>query len=310
MITATDIATVKGLQPGPRPANYLQGYCALRFSVFCAWMGYDEARRITEWLLAQDVLTPECPCTPHSPPSRRQKSFKMKSPRLLDLYCCAGVGAIGYQQAGFHVTGIDKARYSTYAGDDHLVADALEVLADTAYLRQFDAIHASPPCQAFSTANAQFRLAGKNYPDYIQATRAGLEAAGRPYIIENVPQAPIRPDLVLYGWMFGLHVLRRRHFELGHWWAMQPGVPQRIGSIASRDFVSVFGKCGYRKNKHWPPDWRPKFQKATILDTWHYAMGISETHRFRDIELSQGIPPAYTNYIGQQLFNTLHRTAP
>lgn len=59
--TADSIATVQALQPGPRPANYLQGYCALRFSVFCAWMGYDEARRITEWLLAQDVLTPGMP---------------------------------------------------------------------------------------------------------------------------------------------------------------------------------------------------------------------------------------------------------
>ena len=61
MIAPTDISTVKALQPGPRPANYLQGYCALRFSVFCAWMGYTEARRITEWLLAQDVLTPGMP---------------------------------------------------------------------------------------------------------------------------------------------------------------------------------------------------------------------------------------------------------
>lgn len=58
MITTTDIATVRALQPGPRPANYLQGYCALRFSVFCAWLGYTEARRLTEWLLAQEVLTP------------------------------------------------------------------------------------------------------------------------------------------------------------------------------------------------------------------------------------------------------------
>lgn len=58
MITPADIATVKDFTPGPRPDNYLQGYCALRFSVFCAWKGYTEARRITEWLLAQDVLTP------------------------------------------------------------------------------------------------------------------------------------------------------------------------------------------------------------------------------------------------------------
>ncbi len=59
--TATDIATVKALPPGPRPHNYLDGYCALRFSALCAWKGYDEARRITEWLINQAVLTPGMP---------------------------------------------------------------------------------------------------------------------------------------------------------------------------------------------------------------------------------------------------------
>ncbi len=59
--TAADIALIRSLQPGPRPENYLQGYCALRFSVFCAWMGYDEARRLTEWLISQDVLTDGMP---------------------------------------------------------------------------------------------------------------------------------------------------------------------------------------------------------------------------------------------------------
>ena len=95
------------------------------------------------------------------------------------------------------------------------MANALEVLADVKFCRQFDAIHASPPCQKYSQSTAMFRAQGKQYADLIEPTRNMLNLIGKPYVIENVPTAPIRADIVLHGWMFGLHVMRKRHFELG-----------------------------------------------------------------------------------------------
>jgi DNA (cytosine-5)-methyltransferase 1 len=150
-----------------------------------------------------------------------------------------------------------------------------------------------------------FRAAGKEYHDLIAATRAALEKVGLPYIIENVPTAPVRPDIVLYGYMFGLHVIRRRHFELGGWWMMQPGIIQRRGSVRDGDFCTIIGKQGYRKYKGLPRNWRPKFDQGTGIKTWLYAMGIPDGYVFRDVEISEGIPPAYTKYIGGYLHEYL-----
>lgn len=227
--------------------------------------------------------------------------------KLLDIYCGAGLAAIGYQQAGFHVTGVDIAQKSCYAGDIFMLADALEVLKDLDYCRQFDAIHASPPCQRYSQSTAMFRAAGKQYADLIEPTRAALEKIGLPYVIENVPTAPIRPDITLHGWMFGLNVMRKRHFELGNWWMMQPGVSKQIGSVKEGDFCTIIGKQGYRKYKGLPKDWRPKFDQGSSIKTWHYAMGIPEIYKFKDVEISEGIPPAYSHYIGQYLLEYLNR---
>lgn len=233
--------------------------------------------------------------------------------RILDLYSGAGLAAIGYMQAGFHVTGVDIEKKSTYAGHIFIQGNALEILLDINYCRQFDAIHASPPCQKYSKSTAMFRAMGKYYPDLIEPTRILLEKIGLPYIIENVPTAPIRPDIVLHGWMFQnplnpphpLNVMRRRHFELGNWFAMQPGIGQRRGSVRDGDFITIIGKQGYRKYKGLPRHWRPKFDQGTGLKTWHYAMGIPIEYQFRDVEISEGIPPPYTRYIGELLFEYL-----
>jgi DNA (cytosine-5)-methyltransferase 1 len=221
--------------------------------------------------------------------------------KILDVFCGAGLAAIGYHQAGFSTTGVDIEGKSTYTGEEFIQADALEVLADLDYCRQFDAIHASPPCQRYSQSTAMFRKNGKEYPDLVEPTRVALEKIGLPYVIENVPTAPIRPDIVLHGWMFGLNVMRKRHFELGNWWMMQPGVPKRVGSVKEGDFITIIGKQGYRKYKGQPKGWRPKFDQGSGLKTWHYAMGIPPEYKFKDVEISEGIPPAYTKYIGEHL---------
>lgn len=110
-------------------------------------------------------------------------------PRLLDLFCGAGGCAVGYSRAGFEVVGVDSAPMSRFPFEFHQ-ADALEYLAEHGH--EFDAIHASPPCQAYSTLRHMPHA--KKHPDLVAVTRAALLAANKPYVIENVPGAPlIRP---------------------------------------------------------------------------------------------------------------------
>lgn len=226
--------------------------------------------------------------------------------KLLDLYCGAGIAAIGYGQSGFHTTGVDIQQKSQYAGEDFILADALEVLADVDFCRQFDAIHASPPCQRHSVSTAQFRAAGKVYPELIEPTRILLDRIGLPYVIENVYTAPIRKDIVLRGTMFGLNVIRKRIFELGNWWTLAPLPPKQIGTCLSGDFCTIIGKQGYKKSKDCPKGWRPKFDQGSGLSTWAYAMGIPPEYQFRDVEISESIPPAYAKYVGDQLIHYLN----
>lgn len=225
-------------------------------------------------------------------------------PRILDICSGAGLAAIGYHEAGFEVFGVDILPQPRYPFQ-HIQADALEVLRDLDFCRTFDAIHASPPCQKHSPSTAMFRAAGKQYPDIIAPIRTLLDKIGLPYIIENIPNAPIRPDITLHGWMFGLNVMRKRCFELGGWWMMQPGIRLRIGSVKDGDFCTIIGKQGYRKCKALPKDWCPKFDQGNCLKTWHYAMGIPPEYKFLDVEISAGIPPAYTKYIGTILMERI-----
>ena len=85
----------------------------------------------------------------------------------------------------------------------------------------FDAIHASPPCQAYANVTA-WRGNTDTHPDLIHATRVRLTATGVPWVIENVPEAPVRPDYLLCGSMFGLAVRRHRAFETSWGTGMQP----------------------------------------------------------------------------------------
>lgn len=220
-----------------------------------------------------------------------------KTYKLLDLCCCAGGAAMGYHQSGFKVTGVDIKKQPNYPFK-MVVADAV------AYLRKhghkYDAFHASPPCQKWSCSTSLAQSKGKEYPDIIAPIRDELEKLGKPYIIENVMQAPIRPDIVLCGYMFGLKVIRNRKFELGNWFCLQPGFPVRKGSAIDGDFVSVFGKASWNQNKAQKERGTEcKFKKGTILETWKYAMGID--WKITDIEISESIPPAYSKYLGEQL---------
>jgi DNA (cytosine-5)-methyltransferase 1 len=210
-------------------------------------------------------------------------------PRLLDLFSGAGGAARGYQMAGFHVTGIDNRPQPRYAGDAFVMADALEYVAEHGH--EYDAIHASPPCQVHSALKS---LYGADYQerhqDLIPATRAALIGSGKPYVIENVPGAPLINPVVLCGTMFGLRVYRHRQFESSVFMLMPIHAPHHdqvkgVGrGVSPKGYISVTGTGGFG-----------------IPDGFRYAcdaMGIDWMSR---AEMSQAIPPAYTAWIGRQL---------
>jgi DNA (cytosine-5)-methyltransferase 1 len=199
--------------------------------------------------------------------------------RLLDLFCCAGGAAMGYHRAGFEVVGVDINPQPRYPFEFHR-GDALEYLA--AHGHEFDVIHASPPCQAYT--NAQ-RIRGNVHPDLIEPTRAALIELGKPYVIENVEGAPLLDPVMLCGAMFGIETYRHRLFELS-WRNDQPiHVPHvarttKMGR-APRDgeFMHVVGN----------------FSGA---ERARQIMGMPWATRD---ELREAIPPVYTEFIGRQL---------
>lgn len=209
-------------------------------------------------------------------------------PRLLDLFCGAGGCTKGYQEAGFYVVGVDVKPQPNYCGDEFHQADALEFL--TYELPEFDAIHASPPCQNQSTLKARWQ--DREHPELIGETRELLEATGLPYVIENVEgaKAVLREPTMLCGTTFGLPLRRHRLFET-NFPLMSPGCshgawPARFdvyehGKWRKTAFVPVYGYGGGKEREAGPA-----------------AMGIDWMNR---AELTQAIPPAYTRFIGEQL---------
>ena len=127
--------------------------------------------------------------------------------RLLDLYCGAGGAAAGYAHHGFEVVGVDIAPQRRYPYT-FFQGDALDYLRH--FGKAFDAVHASCPCQAFTKA---WRIQANDHPDLITPTRELLRELGLPYVIENVPGAPLENPIELCGAMFGLQVYRHRLFE-------------------------------------------------------------------------------------------------
>jgi DNA (cytosine-5)-methyltransferase 1 len=210
----------------------------------------------------------------------------MRRPRLLDLFCGAGGASVGYHRAGFDVTGVDLAPqpnypYSFFQGD---------ALAAVAASVGYDAIHASPPCQAYSMSTNGLRNGGKEYVDLLPRTRELLEASGLPWVIENVPGAPMRPDLVICGCQVGLELRRVRWFETS-WQAFQLTAPHNH----PRPVVSVVG--------HGTPRWvREALGYNPSIHDYRAAMGIDWMNRG---ELSQAIPPEYTEVVGGHLLEHL-----
>ncbi|MEA3346944.1 MAG: DNA cytosine methyltransferase [Candidatus Auribacterota bacterium] len=211
----------------------------------------------------------------------------MKKPRLLDLFCGAGGCSMGYHRAGFDVVGVDINQQKNYPFEFHK-ADAMLFPLDG-----FDVIHASPPCQKFSVASNVHRNRGKEYPDLLTPTRKRFRKHGIPFVVENVPNSPMNCTIILCGLMFGLKVFRHRHFECSEM-IMSPAHPTHGGKKIGEGYFSVAGGAG--RWKSWGTVKRD-VSKGTVKE-WRIAMGIDWMTRK---ELTQAIPPAYTEWIGRQL---------
>jgi DNA (cytosine-5)-methyltransferase 1 len=205
-------------------------------------------------------------------------------PKLLDLFCGAGGAAMGYHRAGFEVIGVDNKPQLRYPFKFQL-GDALEFVEEHA--REFEAIHASPPCQAHSCTRA---IWGREYPDLVPDTIRMLENSGRPWIIENVQGCPLPWSITLCGTSFGLNVYRHRKFFSSH---IIMGAPLCLGHTKRAVAVGRPAK---------PGDFMTIAGHFSSLDVAKQAMGI--TWMTRD-ELAQSIPPSYTEWIGKQLLAIL-----
>ena len=217
----------------------------------------------------------------------------MIRPRLLDLFSSAGGTSRGYQMAGFEVTGVDHKPQPRFAGDRFIQADALAYLAEHGH--EYDAIAASPPCQRFSLMTV---CRDQNaHPDLIGEVRKLLATTGKPFVIENVPLAPLQNVLLLCGTYFGLRVIRHRIFE-SNVYLTAPGQTcwhPRRGKV---------GKAGHYQGKK-PGDWVSVAGRGSRV-LGGVAMKINWMTRD---ELSQAIPPSYTKFIGEQLIRFLREAA-
>jgi DNA (cytosine-5)-methyltransferase 1 len=210
----------------------------------------------------------------------------MAKPRLLDLFCGAGGAGMGYHRAGFEVVGVDNRPMPRYPFEFHK-ADALEYVAEHGH--EFDVIHASPPCQAYSESTPpEFRAL---HPDLIKPTQKALRETGKPYVIENVEmaRAHLVNPLMLCGSMFGLKIWRHRYFEICPIWLMSP-------MSCRHDFdpilISGQGSTPKRNGKRYKSPIAEK-REAIKID-WMTVY-----------EITEAIPPAYTEFIGRQLLQAL-----
>lgn len=221
--------------------------------------------------------------------------------KMIDLYCCAGGAAMGYHQAGFdEIIGVDIVDRPNYPFE-FVKMDALEFLR-TADLSDVSFIHASPPCQCYSKLK---HLSGnvekweETHVDLVAPTREALIKTGKPFVIENVEGSPLINPIKLYGSQFpNLYTQRPRLFEsnISLKEPVNPKVKHKTGKLgygpAEDGFITVAGI-------------RPQRGMNEVQTRLYYGFALGGIDWMSLEELTQAIPPAYTEFIGKQIIEYL-----
>lgn len=223
------------------------------------------------------------------------------SARLLDLFCGAGGCSVGYHRAGFEVTGVDAKPHADYPFV-LVEANALDMLTDTAFLDRFDVIAASPPCPRYSTITPD--SSRHLHPDLIPPVRSALRTWGGIYIIENVPGAVRVLDnpTKVCGSAFGLPVRRHRFFESNAWLTPTECFHETQGRP-----IGVYGDHPQDDEEYRRPDGTRRGNKAKTIEQAQAALGIDWMTDWDD--LTDAIPPAYTEFLGRQLIEPANEAA-
>lgn len=234
-------------------------------------------------------------------------------PRLLETHGCQGGAHAGYVRAGWYVTGVDINRnHARYYPGELIIGDAATVIRERGH--EFDAIHASPPCQWYTRGNAKGRATGNSkWERSIPPIREALEFTGKPYVLENVTDAAwdMRDPIALCGCMFDLstidtdgiriHLKRERMFETN--WGLT--APRPCDHDGIEWWAGAYG--GARRDKY-----EAKFirrggyvprDKATVMAL----LGVE--HQMTWNGLFECLPPAYTEWIGTRLVASLNSEA-
>lgn len=214
-------------------------------------------------------------------------------PILVDGFSKAGGAARGYQRAGFHVIGIDIEPQPNYVGEEFVQGDFFEVLPQLLAEHDVRAIHGSPPCQAFTVYGNNRAHVRNDHPDLIDSTRQALIASGLPWIIENVPGAPLIDPVRLCGTSFPpLEVRRHRIFESN---VKLTAPPCDHGRLTERKYPGSTN--------------RPNGRTVCNIGEYRVPLALQKVAIGIDwmtlAEISQAIPPAYTEHLGRQLMEAI-----
>jgi len=227
-------------------------------------------------------------------------------PLLLDLFAGAGGAAVGYERAGFRVVGVDVKPQPRYPFELH-VADALDVCESILNgghwfyeIGEPDAIHASPPCLPYTALR---HTTGRTYPELVEPTRAALEAlAPVPYVIENVPGAPLINPVIVCGTSVGLpfvecddkrrQVWRHRLFET-NWPLLVPPCAHTVPALGTYGHGGSWLRTG-------------SIRGGYTASAAEKRLGMGTEWMTRD-EAADAVPPAYTELIGTALLAFLNR---
>lgn len=204
--------------------------------------------------------------------------------KILDLFCCCGGASMGLSGNGKNkIVGVDIQNNHNYPFE-FIHSDVFSL--DKSFFNEFDLIWTSPPCQQFSIGSKRWLNAGHTMPpDLISETRNLLQKSGKPYIIENVPNAPLRKDLLLCGEMFKeLRILRHRIFEIGgNIKINQPKHPKHKPRISkNKSYYCQLAGHGGNSFSFKLKDWQDAIGIDWISDKEH---------------LVEMIPPKYSQYI-------------